>query len=172
VQVETSFRLAFQRLRQQSHDAIFTARNSPFPTGTRHVANPASAVTNATKGDAEAREAELFEQIGRLKMELVHGRSVHRAVGVGWVAVSMDGRGRALDNVFVERLWRAVKYENIYIRGYKEVSELRRGLSPYFGFYNHARLHQALAYRTPASVDQAPVPFEDAGRLSRAAGKG
>ena len=74
------------------------------------------------------------------------------------VAVSMDGRGRALDNVFVERLWRAVKYEDIYIRGYDEVSELRRGLTRYFAFYNHARLHQALGYRTPAAVYTSPAP--------------
>src|SRR5262245_43631254 len=75
------------------------------------------------------------------------------------VAVSMDGRGRALDNVFVERLWRTVKYEDIYIRGYEDVPELRRGLARYFAFYNHARLHQSLGYRTPAAVYQAPVPW-------------
>jgi putative transposase len=74
------------------------------------------------------------------------------------VAVSMDGRGRALDNVFVERLWRTVKYEDIYIRGYEEVPELRRGLARYFAFYNHARLHQSLGYRTPAAVYAMPVP--------------
>ena len=74
------------------------------------------------------------------------------------VAVSMDGRGRALVNVFVERLWRAVKYEDIYIQGYDEVPELRRGLAQYFAFYNHARLHQALGYRTPADVYETPVP--------------
>jgi putative transposase len=68
------------------------------------------------------------------------------------VAVSMDGRGRALDNVFVERLWRSVKYEDIYIRGYETVSELLRGLSRYFAFYNDERLHQSLDYRTPATV--------------------
>ena len=68
------------------------------------------------------------------------------------VAVSMDGRGRALDNVFVERLWRSVKYEDIYIRGYETVPELTLGLGRYFGFYNHERLHQSLDYRTPAAV--------------------
>jgi putative transposase len=68
------------------------------------------------------------------------------------VAVSMDGRGRALDNVFVERLWRTVKYEDIYIRGYEAVPELKRGLGRYFAFYNDDRLHQSLGYRTPASV--------------------
>jgi putative transposase len=68
------------------------------------------------------------------------------------VAVSMDGRGRALDNVFVERLWRTVKYEDIYLRGYESVPELHRGLGRYFTFYNHERLHQSLGYQTPAAV--------------------
>jgi len=68
------------------------------------------------------------------------------------VAVSMDGRRRALDDVFVERLWRSVKYEYIYIRGYESVPELHDGLVRYFGFYNGERLHQSLGYRTPAEV--------------------
>jgi putative transposase len=68
------------------------------------------------------------------------------------VAVSMDGRGRALDNVFVERLWRSVKYEDIYIRGYEAVPALHRGLARYFGFYNDERPHQSLAYLTPTAV--------------------
>jgi putative transposase len=71
------------------------------------------------------------------------------------VAVSMDGRGRALDNVFVERLWRTVKYEDIYIQGYEAVPELHRGLGRYFGFYNDERPHQSLGYRTPAAVYRA-----------------
>jgi putative transposase len=71
------------------------------------------------------------------------------------VAVSMDGRGRALDNVFVERLWRTVKYEDIYIRAYEAVPELHRGLGRYFGFYNDERPHQSLGYRTPAAVYRA-----------------
>jgi putative transposase len=68
------------------------------------------------------------------------------------VAVSMDGRGRCLDNVFVERLWRSVKYEDVYLRGYESVPALERGLAAYFRFYNHERLHQSLGYRTPAEV--------------------
>src|SRR4051794_32648263 len=68
------------------------------------------------------------------------------------VAVSRDGRGRALDNVFVERLWRTVKYEDIYIRGYETVAELLQGLRRYFAFYNQERLHQSLGYETPAEV--------------------
>ena len=68
------------------------------------------------------------------------------------VAVSMDGRGRALDNVFVERHWRTVKYENIYIWCYETVAELLQGLTRYFAFYNQERIHQSLGYETPAEV--------------------
>jgi putative transposase len=68
------------------------------------------------------------------------------------VQISMDGRGRALDNVFVERLWRSVKYEEVYLKDYETVPIARRGLDRYFGFYNHERPHQSLDYRTPAAV--------------------
>jgi putative transposase len=68
------------------------------------------------------------------------------------VQVSMDGRGRCLDNVFVERLWRSVKYEDLYLRCYEAVPELGQGLGRYFAFYNGERLHQSLGYRTPAQV--------------------
>jgi putative transposase len=70
------------------------------------------------------------------------------------VGVSMDGRGRCLDNVFVERLWRSVKYEDVYLRGYETVPQLQGGLGRYFVFYNYERLHQSLDYRTPAAVYQ------------------
>jgi putative transposase len=76
---------------------------------------------------------------------------VERVEAAG-VSVSMDGRGRCLDNVFVERLWRSVKYEDVYLRGYGSVPELERGLRAYFTFYNEARLHRSLGYRTPAEV--------------------
>jgi putative transposase len=68
------------------------------------------------------------------------------------VAVSMDGRGRCLDNVFVERLWRSVKYEDIYPHGYEGVPQLQAGLGRYFPFYNDERPHQSLDYRTPGEV--------------------
>ena len=74
-----------------------------------------------------------------------------RLEGAG-IAVSRDGRGRALDNVFVERLWRSVKYEDIYIRGYDTVPGLHHGLASYFAFYNEQRPHQALGYQTPAAL--------------------
>jgi putative transposase len=68
------------------------------------------------------------------------------------VAVSMDGRGRALDNVFIERLWRSLKYEDIYLKDYGTVDELYEGLKRYFETYNHERFHQALDYQTPYQV--------------------
>lgn len=68
------------------------------------------------------------------------------------VRVSMDGRGRAFDNIFVERLWRSVKYEEVYIKDYRNVVEAREGLQRYFPFYNEQRIHQALDYRTPHNV--------------------
>lgn len=68
------------------------------------------------------------------------------------IRVSMDGKGRALDNVFIERLWRTVKYEDIYLREYETVPLLYAGLESYFQFYNHERSHQSLGYATPAEV--------------------
>ena len=68
------------------------------------------------------------------------------------IQISMDGRGRALDNIFVERLWRTVKYEDIYLKEYRTIAELLCGLTAYFTFYNEERLHEALGYRTPAAV--------------------
>jgi len=68
------------------------------------------------------------------------------------IDISMDGRGRALDNIFVERLWRTVKYEDVYIKGYASLPELLLGLTEYFAFYNGERPHQSLGYRTPDDV--------------------
>ncbi len=70
----------------------------------------------------------------------------------GGIKISMDGKGRALDNVFVERLWRSVKYEEIYPKGYESLKDVRQGLKKYFEFYNEKRPHQGLEYRTPAEV--------------------
>ena len=81
------------------------------------------------------------------------------------VAVSRDGRGRALDNVFVERLWRSVKYEDIYIKDYECVSELESGLTAYFRFDDEERPHQSLDYRTPGEVYRAGL-----GQASRGEG--
>ena len=68
------------------------------------------------------------------------------------IKVSMDGRGRALDNIFVERLWRTVKYEHVYLQEMQTVQEAWTGLRDFFSFYNHERFHQSLDYRTPAQV--------------------
>lgn len=68
------------------------------------------------------------------------------------VKVSMDGRGRCLDNIFTERLWRTVKYENVYLNDYADFDEARDGLKSYFKFYNERRRHQSLDYKTPAQI--------------------
>jgi len=104
----------------------------------------------------------LEEALGRGKPEVFNTDQGVQFTAQAWtgrlesagVAVSMDGRGRCLDNVFVERLWRTVKYEDIYLRGYEAVPQLWQGLGRYFPYYNEERLHQALDYRTPAQVYQ------------------
>ena len=80
--------------------------------------------------------------------------SVHPNQKAG-IRISMDGRGRALDNIFIERLWRSVKYEDVYLKDYGSVPELKAGLQAYFRFYNEDRPHQSLGYRTPAEVHRA-----------------
>lgn len=65
------------------------------------------------------------------------------------IKISMDGKGRAIDNIFVERLWRTVKYENVYLQAYSDGTSLRKGLKKYFEFYNQERFHQSLDYATP-----------------------
>lgn len=68
------------------------------------------------------------------------------------VLISMDGRGRALDNIFVERFWRSIKYEEVYLHDYANVAEARQGIGNYIKFYNEERLHQSFEYTTPAEV--------------------
>ena len=68
------------------------------------------------------------------------------------VAISMDGRGRAIDNVFIERLWRSVKYEEVYLKDYTGGWDAEASLATYFRFYNNERIHQALGYRTPLEI--------------------
>ena len=68
------------------------------------------------------------------------------------IQVSMDGKGRYLDNIFVERLWRSVKYEEVYLKAYQTVAQARTGINAYLEFYNRQGPHQALGYRTPAEV--------------------
>jgi putative transposase len=80
------------------------------------------------------------------------------------VRISMDGKGRALDNIFTERLWRSVKYEEVYLHEYDSPREARHGLTRYLSFYNEERLHQALGYKPPAEVYfNYPIPRKDSG---------
>ena len=101
--------------------------------------------------------------------------------------ISMDGRGRAFDNIFVERLWRSVKHEDVYLKGYASMGELMVGLTEYFVFYNGERPHQSLANKTPdvvyrsaigggamivdkfgGAVEGTPVPLRSTGASSTA----
>ena len=78
------------------------------------------------------------------------------------VQISMDGKGRWIDNVFIERLWRSVKYENVYLHAYNNGNELRKGLREYFEFYNEQRSHQALDYQTPDEIYYGRTEFKAA----------
>lgn len=83
------------------------------------------------------------------------------------INISMDGRGRALDNIFVERLWRSLKYEEVYLRDYQTIQEARQAIALYFQKYNYQRLHQSLDYRTPAEAyfnanQRLPIPLTKA----------
>ena len=73
------------------------------------------------------------------------------------VKISMDGKGRCMDNIFIERFWRSLKYEDIYLKDYSNVQALREGLTAYFTFYNNVRLHQSLGYKTPSEIYQRKV---------------
>ena len=68
------------------------------------------------------------------------------------IKISMDGRGHFFDNIFIERLWRTVKYEGVYLKGYETGKDVKKGLSAYFPFYNNERFHKALGYITPKEV--------------------
>lgn len=94
--------------------------------------------------------------------QFTSGRFIETLTKQG-ISISMDGRGRALDNVFVERLWRSVKYEDVFLKGYRTIPEAREGLEKYFEFYNNARHHQGLGYKMPAQVY-----FGEVGRLESA----
>ena len=78
------------------------------------------------------------------------------------IQISMDGRGRALDNVFTERLWRSVKYEEVYLKNYDTPPTAIRNLKDYFGFYNDVRIHQSLDYKTPAAIHFSEAVRRDA----------
>lgn len=92
---------------------------------------------------------------------------VPRAHGI---AISMDGRGRFADNIFVERLWRSLKYEEVYLKAYESVAEARQGIAAYFRFYNHERPHQAPSCRTPRQVFEQPRPQHAGAAREKSAG--
>src|SRR5438309_158012 len=75
------------------------------------------------------------------------------------VTISMDGKGRYMDNIFVERLWRSLKYEEVYLNAYASVAEAKTGIGSWLGFYNEERQHQSLGYRTPRQAYEAECPW-------------
>jgi putative transposase len=78
------------------------------------------------------------------------------------IAISMDGKGRCMDNIFVERLWRSLKYEEVYLHAYDSVEEARKGIAAWIQFYNYDRPHQSLSYQTPWEVFKGPqIPFDN-----------
>jgi putative transposase len=84
------------------------------------------------------------------------------------VRISMDGRGRWMDNVFIERVWRSLKYEDVYLKAYADGREAKAGIGAYFAFYNEQRLHQALGYRTPMAVWRYGAPPRAYGHVDNA----
>ena len=75
------------------------------------------------------------------------------------IRISMDGKGRCMDNIFVERLWRSLKYEDVYLHAYASVAEAKAGIGSWLTFYNEERLHQAHGYRTPRQIYEAQCPW-------------
>ena len=83
------------------------------------------------------------------------------------ITISMDGKGRCMDNIFVERLWRSLKYEEVYLHAYASVAEAKAGIGAWLNFYNEERLHQAHGYRTPRQIYEAQCPWIWDDRLRR-----
>ena len=113
------------------------------------VTQDASFCVSALERALEVSQPEIFnsDQGAQLTSKELTGRL--QSAGI---RISMDGRGRVFDNIFVERLWRSVKYEEVYLKDYGNVEEAVRGLMSYFEFYNSERLHQSLNYQTPETV--------------------
>jgi putative transposase len=112
----------------------------------------------------EVAQPQIFntDQGGQFTSEAFTGRLEDHGI-----AISMDGRGRVYDNIFVERLWRSVKYEEVYLKDYADPGQARSGLETYFRFYNEQRPHQALGYRTPAEVYWGMTGVERQGATAR-----
>ena len=110
--------------------------------------------------DADLCVEALKEALGKGKPEVFNTDQGSQFTGEAFtglleqhgVRISMDGKGRYADNIFIERLWRTVKYEEVYLKAYSNGREAKAGLDAYFHFYNNQRPHQALGYRTPAEV--------------------
>jgi len=110
--------------------------------------------------EADFCVAALRQALEQYRPEIMNTDQGSQFTSVDWigtlqsagVAISMDGQGRVFDNIFVERLWRTVKVEEVYLRDYQTPAEARVHLDRYFRFYNEERLHQSLGYRTPAEV--------------------
>jgi putative transposase len=90
------------------------------------------------------------------------GEAFTNALRSKGIAISMDGKGRWMDNVFIERLWKSVKYEDIYLKGYGSMAEVKKGLAAYFTFYNKKRWHQNFDRKTPSMVYSATLPQKQA----------
>src|SRR6185295_2878206 len=92
------------------------------------------------------------------------------------ITISMDGKGRCMDNIFIERLWRSLKYEEVYLNAYANVAEARAGIGAWLDFYNEERPHQSLGYRTPRQIYEddrlcRPAPLPPLPEQARKAGK-
>ncbi len=120
--------LSWQLSRTLTADFCVTALNQALKTAVPEIHN-----------SDQGSQFTSFEYIGKLRE-------------YPKIQISMDGRGRCFDNIFTERLWRTVKYEEVYLRDYQSFNEAHDSLSRYFQLYNHRRLHQALGYRTPAEI--------------------
>jgi putative transposase len=110
--------------------------------------------------DAEFCVAMLQRTLRFIKPEIINSDQGCQFTSEGWInmlkangiTISMDGKGRCLDNIYIERFWRSFKYEDFHLNDYQSVPELRKGVKTYMEFYNHRRWHQALDYKTPAEV--------------------
>lgn len=111
------------------------------------------------KAEYESQFEELYAEVGRLSTRLAWAEKnlalLSRDERLA-LLISMDGRGRALDNIFTERLWRSLKYEEVYLHEYETPRQARDGIDRYLEMYNHVRPHQSLRYRTPAEVYRSP----------------
>lgn len=118
--------------------------------------------------DAEFCVGMLQHTLRSIKPEIINSDQGCQFTSEGWIktlkankiAISMDGKGRCLDNIYIERFWRSFKYEDFYLNDYQSVLELRKGVTDYIEFYNHKRWHQSLDYKRPADVYFENMPVD------------